>query len=268
MPDLLLVGGNLVQDTTFRKRLAGRDAGVEVQLVMENLLGEWSPPESMASDAKMITIGQKTENGVNGNSNSRLDRDQLKVTVKIFLTNFGEKGLNEAVGAALAMIDTDHAETLFVALPVNAVEVIGIGSGSSPEQAETQADMSSLWRNVETLMTEKKVISAGVCDLHPPVFMQLYNDASRKPDSVQINLKSCCVVPEELSKFTKENKVTLLTHSDPTELISEDTLRELLYPSLGREAGYYSVDWVARYQVHYKDRGVLVEKRYLVKLIK
>ncbi len=31
----------------------------------------------------------------------------------------------------------------------------------------------------------------------------------------QVNLKSCCVVPEELSTFAKTHKVALLTHSDP-----------------------------------------------------
>ena len=82
---------------------------------------------------------------------------------------------------------------------------------------------------------------------------------------VQVNLKSCCVVPEELSTFAKENRVnlstssncyfrflnqtrfkqhpllsyiscwtfenqvTLLTHSDPGELLPGDTLR---FPSL------------------------------------
>ena len=42
---------------------------------------------------------------------------------------------------------------------------------------------------------------------------------------VQVNLKSCCVVPEELSMFVKEKGVTLLTHSDPSEILPEDGLR-------------------------------------------
>ena len=35
---VILVGGNLVSDTDFRKKLAGRDAGVELQMVVEDLL--------------------------------------------------------------------------------------------------------------------------------------------------------------------------------------------------------------------------------------
>ena len=35
---VILVGGNLVSDTGFRKKLAGKDAGVELQMVVEDLL--------------------------------------------------------------------------------------------------------------------------------------------------------------------------------------------------------------------------------------
>ena len=35
---VILVGGNLVADSDFRKRLAGRDAAVEAQMVLEDLL--------------------------------------------------------------------------------------------------------------------------------------------------------------------------------------------------------------------------------------
>ena len=38
MKILKLVGGNLVSDLQFRKQLAGRDAGVELQMVVEETL--------------------------------------------------------------------------------------------------------------------------------------------------------------------------------------------------------------------------------------
>ena len=39
---VILVGGNLVSDTDFRKRLAGRDAGVELQMVVDDLLPRYA----------------------------------------------------------------------------------------------------------------------------------------------------------------------------------------------------------------------------------
>ena len=38
---VFLVGGNLVSDTDFRKKLAGRDAAVELQMVVEDLLSRF-----------------------------------------------------------------------------------------------------------------------------------------------------------------------------------------------------------------------------------
>ena len=64
--------------------------------------------------------------------------------------------------------------------------------------------------------------------------------------SLQINLKSCCVVPEELSLFAKEKAITLYTHSDPSELLPGDSLRSMLYPKLSGEASHYSAAWIAR----------------------
>jgi hypothetical protein len=52
------------------------------------------------------------------------------------------------------------------------------------------------------------------------------------------------------------------------ELISEECLRKLLYPHLGREAGHFSPDWIARFLVQLRDRGVILEKRYIIEVNK
>ena len=35
-----------------------------------------------------------------------------------------------------------------------------------------------------------------------------------KPTTLQVNLSSCCVVPQELSAFAQQNDVQVLTHND------------------------------------------------------
>lgn len=35
-----------------------------------------------------------------------------------------------------------------------------------------------------------------------------------KPSTLQVNLSSCCVVPQELSSFAQQNDVQVLTHND------------------------------------------------------
>jgi len=258
-----LVGGNLVSDTLFRKKLGGRDAGVELQMVVEDILPNWFNSE----DKENSQLVEKKD--VSDCCQPQPERDQLKITLKIFLQSSDVSSLFAAIEAALEKLKTNKVDTLFIATPVDLTPLVGIGSGAVGDaQNEASSQVLSLWKGAEELIKSGKVTSAGLCDLHPPVFIDIHQKAEIKPSSVQINLRSCCVVPEELSSFCKENKVTLLTHSDPVELLPDDNLRAMLYPQMPREAGHFSAGWIARYQVHLKDRGVLLEKRYLLNLSK
>jgi len=275
MTSLVLVGGNLVADTAFRKKLAGRDTGVELQIVLEDLVASWPAPATDTAEASEApVIVEKLEGGPGGpggppteGQDQYLPRDQLKITLKVFLHEATVASLHAAVTAALAKLSTNRVDTLFVATPPEMFPLVGIGSGASgQEQDEARQQLLELWRGVEHLISEGKVGGAGLSDLHPPVFFSIYNEATIKPTSIQVNLRSCCVVPEELAQFVAERGVTLLTHSDPSELLPGDSLRSMLYPKLSGEASHYSAAWIARYQVHLKDRGVLLQKRYLVNI--
>ena len=77
----------------------------------------------------------------------------------------------------------------------------------------------------------------------------------------QVNLRSCCVVPEDMTEFTKGNNLKLLTHSDPEVMLDGATLE--------REVGSgekFEPDFIIRYQIMDKERGVLKDKRYIVRL--
>jgi len=272
---IVLVGGNLVADTAFRKKLAGRDTAMELQIVLEDLLASWTPKldnEKIIENSGAPVIVEKIDENITSGTtppDQYLPRDQLKITLKIFLHDTDVGQLHAAVDAALAKLSTNRVDTLIVATPAEILPHVAIGSGAvGDEQDEARQQLLELWKGVEQLITEGKVGGAGLCDLHPPVFVSIYQQATVKPISIQVNLKSCCVVPEELSQFVKENSITLLTHSDPSELLPGDSLRTMLYPKLSREAGHYSASWIARYQVHLKDRGVLLQKRYLVNISK
>lgn len=239
-------------------------------MVLEDLLPSWVPENASENDNEAFLV-EKEDIATPGlpEPDNYLPRDQLKITLKIFLHDFDVSSLLAAVQAALRKLSTNRVDSLFLATPVEAIPLLGIGSGAvGPDQQEATEHLLGLWRGVEQLIGEGKVGGAGLCDLHPPVFFSIYEQATVKPTSVQVNLKSCCVVPEELSSFAKSNRVTLLTHSDPGELLPGDCLRNMLYPKMAREASHYFETWVARYQVQLKDRGVLLQKRYLLELSK
>jgi len=265
MNGVYLVGGNLVSDSALRKKLAGRDAGVELQMVLEDLFAGWTNDKIENPEDNKNKVLRKQETM----SQEKFERNQLKITLKVFLRDFTVESLLSAVDSALSQIGCERVDSLFLAVPTEATPIIGIGSGSTgTDHTEALKSLVNLWRVVEGLVQNGRVGGAVLCDLRPSVFIALYNEAVVKPTSIQINQKSCCVIPEELNEFARENNVTVLTHSDPEELLPEDSLRKLLYPHLGREAGHFSPNWISRYLIHLKDRGVLTEKRYLVQLSK
>ena len=120
-----------------------------------------------------------------------MSRDQLKITLKIFLHDCDVAALFAAVKAALSKLATNRVDTLFVATPIEMIPHIGIGSGAvGPEQEEAKEQLAKLWKGVEQLIGEGKVGGAGLCDLHPPVFIQIHQEADIKPSSIQVHIKN------------------------------------------------------------------------------
>ena len=134
------VGGNLVADTAFRKKLAGRDTGVELQMVVEDLLSSWEPKlEDEVGDSQETVIVEKAddvESCDKSGPDQYLPRDQLKITLKIFLADADEMSLVTAVTAALGKLSTNRVDTLLLATPSEIVPHIGIGSGAAESDQE------------------------------------------------------------------------------------------------------------------------------------
>ena len=65
-----------------------------------------------------------------------LPRDQLKITLKIFLHDADVEQLFAAVAAALAKLSTNRVDTLFIATPPDMLPLVGIGSGAAGEEQD------------------------------------------------------------------------------------------------------------------------------------
>lgn len=96
-----------------------------------------------------------------------------------------------------------------------------------PENEESSSSfvlnkIKSIWNILENYTKENatnRIIHLGVADLDEEQFRDLYNWATVKPNIIQINLASCCVVPPSLQEFCNQNSIQLLTHSDPTGML-------------------------------------------------
>ena len=170
----------------------------------------------------------------------------------------------------------EKIDSLTISIPSEGIDHLGIGDHSSStedlnksEITEPETDvvenktrqnaiekLLKFWNELSESLSEE-IITMGVCDLETDVLFQLYNQSKFKPKYIQVNLKSCCVVPPDLQAFAKENSVKLSTHADPPTILSSEFVNKIDSKELK------STEWIVRYQLFIKSRGVLQDKRYI-----
>ena len=121
----------------------------------------------------------------------------------------------------------------------------------------TQEEGKQLWSTLEGLVDKDQAYSLGISDVETQGFIELHSSARIKPEAIQINLESCCVVPPELVTFTRENNIQLLTHNDPRDILPKDTLKTIV-------SSLSEVHWVVRYQTLLRCRGIIQNKGYVI----
>nr|XP_012215999.1 PREDICTED: glutamate--cysteine ligase regulatory subunit [Linepithema humile] len=193
--------------------------------------------------------GTTVINGKEDTSLQDVDRKDLKVTVKIFISSPNVDSLKEALDQAFKALHTNTIESL----------VIAYKSIENPE--DMLSSLKCIWSVIEDYIKVDKLSSVGLSDINTNTFIELFQWANIKPNIVQINLATCCVVPPALQAFTKENDIQLLTHSDPCQILPQEVLEDIF----GSAAHLH---WLIRYQIHLKCRGILSSKGYLLHINK
>lgn len=114
---------------------------------------------------------------------------------------------------------------------------------------------------MENMVDQEQAYSLGVSDVDTQAFVELHNHARIKPEAIQINLESCCVVPPELVTFTRENNIQLLTHNDPQDILPIETAKTIV-------SSLTEVHWTVRYQTLLRCRGIIQNKGYVISTLK
>lgn len=183
------------------------------------------------------------------------EREDLKITVKIFLCSFlPPESIREAVEKALCDLDVKFIETALVALP------------DTEDEEVTLEMVKPYWKALEDLLHREMVWSIGVADLDKRLLEQLYEWAEVKPVINQVNLESCCVMPKDLVEYAKLNDIQLLSHTDPKTLLPSETLQQVIQEqSTEKDGEGWEPQWLLRYSVLVKCRGIVKSKGYLLK---
>uniref|UniRef100_A0A8C0Q4G8 Glutamate--cysteine ligase regulatory subunit n=1 Tax=Canis lupus familiaris TaxID=9615 RepID=A0A8C0Q4G8_CANLF len=174
------------------------------------------------------------------------------------------------VSHAVEKINPDEREEM----KVSACSVLGVAQldsviiASPPIEDGVNLSLEHLqpyWEELENLVQSKKIVAIGTSDLDKTQLEQLYQWAQVKPNSNQVNLASCCVMPPDLTAFAKQFDIQLLTHNDPKELLSEASFQEALQESIPDiQAQEWVPLWLLRYSVIVKSRGIIKSKGYIL----
>ncbi|XP_028300230.1 glutamate--cysteine ligase regulatory subunit [Gouania willdenowi] len=242
---------NLVNRSRLKKKCPG-SPGEELRDCIEATLSDWfskpRPPTEHYPETVDFFIDEATD------AITPEEREELKVSVKLFLCESSQSSIRDAVQLACHTLAVSQLDSVIIAPP-----------GPQEGESQTLANLQPFWEQLESLVRNQQIAAIGTSDLDKDLLEQLYNWAQVKPSSNQVNLASCCVMPPDLTAFAKEFDIQLLTHNDPKELMSAATFQEVLQEGVqDPNIGDWRLDWVLRYSVIVESRGIIKSKGYLV----
>ncbi|XP_077390638.1 glutamate--cysteine ligase regulatory subunit [Festucalex cinctus] len=247
---LRLHTGNLVNRTRLKKKCPCSPSE-ELQECIQATLSSWfstiEAPTEDVPDTLDCNIPQATDAIVPE------EREELKVSAKLFLFESGQSSIGDAVEMACRTLAVSQLDSVIIA-PRKLLA----------DDVQTLAPLQPAWEELEALVRSQRIAAIGTSDLDKDLLEQLYNWAQVKPSSNQVNLASCCVMPPELTAFAKEFDIQLLTHNDPTELISAATFQEAMQEGTQNvSAADWRLEWLLRYSIIVKSRGIIKAMGYL-----
>lgn len=250
---LHLQTGNLLNWGRLRKKCPSTHSE-ELRDCIQKTLNEWSSqisPDLVREfpDVLECTVAHAVE------KISPDEREEMKVSAKLFIVGANSSSATRnAIDMACSVLGIAQLDSVIIASP--------------PTEDGVNLSLEHLqpyWEELENLVQSKKIVAIGTSDLDKTQLEQLYQWAQVKPNSNQVNLASCCVMPPDLTAFAKQFDIQLLTHNDPKELLSEASFQEALQESIpGIQAHEWVPLWLLRYSVIVKSRGIIKSKGYIL----
>ena len=254
---LLVNSGNMVASERFLlKKKTNMSAQEELNDVLNKTFAAW-----LASADRAVLHDAKTIQCRHPELYERLAHDEkseVSVSVKLFLNAFDEQTLADALATVAGEIGCDRLDTVILSFPDKL-----FGDDELPKEL-----LMPVWAALQRSVHAGRVGTAGLADFSAhnlSQFVAALEDKSHKPTLNQVNLTSCCKMPEDLVEFGKIHNIQLTTHVDPREILSVEGLQSNIrnYAHEYDAHGWVNL-WTARYTLIYKGRGVVKSKGYIV----
>ncbi|XP_022085299.1 glutamate--cysteine ligase regulatory subunit-like isoform X2 [Acanthaster planci] len=182
--------------------------------------------------------------------------DDIKITVKLMLSNADEGITSQAIAMVLKELSVKKVDGVLLSMPARPFD-----------EELTVEHFKPVWQELEELVRQDHVKTLGVCDMELAMLRELHSWAQVKPTTNQMNQASCCVIPPALKEFANENTIQLVSHSDSDDVLPPEVFQEVLrghYPEQADWASWHP-SWVLRYTALIKNRGIITTKGYIVR---
>ncbi|KAG7172546.1 glutamate--cysteine ligase regulatory subunit-like [Homarus americanus] len=241
---ILSTGNILEMEDLIRK--AGQTTNEELRGSIKKTLNNWEGRKAEAQNGDVLTI-QRSLNNVPPKENSG-----TKTTVKLFLSNTDSSQVEDAIKTVTTGLDLPHIDSVIVTPP-------------DVSDDATLESLEPMWQALEDAVNRGVVTGIGLADVSTRLFTELYEWAKVKPTTMQVNLSSCCIVPQELSTFAQQHDIQVLTHNDPAEIVDEEVVSTIT-SCLGLSTGQCQIQWIARHRTIQQCFGLIQDKGYTLAL--
>jgi glutamate--cysteine ligase regulatory subunit len=117
---------------------------------------------------------------------------------------------------------------------------------------KAKSNFKILWQKLRSMRDAQLIAQLGISDMDLDTIKDIFSDGT-----YDFTIDTCCLVPPELTNFTKEKNIQLLTHSDPQILLPAKELNQI-------EMDAFQVKWIARFLETLTCRGILKKKKFIV----
>ena len=196
--------GNIANWTNLKTRKTNDIPANELFQSLSRSLNKWS------TNGNASKLQNSHEIHINCSNAEKLDENErglLKITAKIFLQKQKVESIQQAMDFIMKQLGITYVDSLYIALP-------------PWDETENFADVIlPYWEELERLNDAGFAKQISSCDLDQVKLQSLVEMVRTKPEVNQVNLASCCHMPEELVTYAKRKSVSMCKKCPYSELL-------------------------------------------------
>lgn len=186
--------GNIANWTNVKSRRSNDMPANELYQSLFRTLTKWSQGTNSTTNHQL----SEEEVFINCGNTEKMDaieRRLLKATAKVFLHTLNPKSMKEAVEVTLKQLGLRSVDSLYLSLP------------PLDENAAFAETILPHWEEMEQLRDAGIASQISSCDLDKEKLKTLVERVKIQPEVNQVNLTSCCHMPEDLVQYAKGENI-------------------------------------------------------------